>query len=121
MNPLFDAMQRIWIHRAVDLFVGVVSPLLFMGRDEKNQEFDTRLLEAQLWNFVFKTARSRNEENAWDNAVIEVFGHHNWDLLPVTEVDPVDPGWLKVDAIMDEYYANRNRREEKEEKELRKL
>ena len=103
-------MQRIYIQRAVDLFVHIVGPLLYMGEDEKTAEFDIKLLEMQLYNFIFARARDRNEERAWTNAVIEVFGHNNYDLLPDTEADPPDPRWLKVDAIMEEYRVNRDLR-----------
>ena len=66
----------------------------------------------------FRRARDRNEEDAWDNAVYEVFGHTDLDLLPDTEADPPHPQWLKVDAVMDEYRTQRELREEKEEKRL---
>jgi hypothetical protein len=50
----------------------------------------------QRWNFIFRRARDRNEEDAWDNAVYEVFGHTDLDLLPDTEADPPRPQWLKA-------------------------
>ena len=120
MNPLYNAMQRIYIQRAVDIFTHIVGPILYMGENEKTEEFDIKLLEAQLYNFIFRRVRDRNDERAWTNVVHEVFGHTNFDDLPDTEADPPDPGWLKVDAIMEEYHANREQREKKEEKELLK-
>jgi hypothetical protein len=80
-----------------------------MGRKEKALEFDVRLLEAQLWNFIRDRARDYNEEQVWSNAVREVFGHDNWDLLPDTEAEPVDPGWLRVEEIVAEYCAKRDK------------
>ena len=91
---------------------------MFMGREKNQAEQDIILLEMQLYNFIFRTARDRNEEDAWTGAVYEVFGHMDLDLLPDTEADPPDPGWLKVDAIMEEYRVNRGQREEKERKQL---
>lgn len=117
MHPLFNAIKRIYISRCMDLFVSMVAPLIFWGRSEKSMEFDSMLMEAQLWNFIFKAARSRNEENAWDNAVIEVFGHKNWDLLPDIEAEPLDPGWVKVEAIMEKYCVERDKKEALEKKE----
>lgn len=119
MNPLYNAMQRIYIQRVIDLFVHIVGPILYIGEtDEKRREFDLRLMEGQLYNFIFQRARDRNDENAWTDAVHEVFGHTNMEALPDTEADPPDPGWLKVDAIMDQYRVKRDQREEREEKEL---
>ena len=92
---------------------------MFMSAEtEKEEKQDIMLLEIQLYNFIFRVARQHNEERAWTNAVVEVFGHKDWDALPDTEADPPDPGWLKVDAIMEEYHLNREQREEKEEKQL---
>jgi len=53
-----------------------------MGEDEKTAEFDIKLLEAQLYNFIFARARDHNDERAWTNTVLEVFGHMNFDDLP---------------------------------------
>lgn len=89
-----------------------------MAEDEGTKEFDLKLLEGQLYNFIFQRARDRNDERAWTDAVIDVFGHTRFEELPDTEADPQDPGWLKVDAIMDEYTTNRDTREQKEEKEI---
>jgi hypothetical protein len=83
-----------------------------MGEDENTEEFDIKLLEMQLYNFIFARARDHNEERAWTNAVIEVFGHNNYDVLPDTEADPPDSGWLTGDAIMDEYRVNRAKKEQ---------
>lgn len=93
---------------------------MYMGEVEKDAEMDIKLLEMQIYNFIFRRARDRNDERAWSNAVLEVFGHMNLDELPDTEADPPDRGWLKVDAMMDEYRVNRDQREEKEEKEINK-
>lgn len=64
---------------------------------------------------------SARDERAWTNAVLEVFGHNDYDLLPDTEADPPDPGWLKVDAIMEEYHAAEKKRDEEDAKQLRKM
>jgi hypothetical protein len=116
MNPLFDAMRQIWIQRAVDLFAGIVCPLLCHGRRGKALEVDVRLMEAQLWNFILDRARDYNEENAWTNAVTEVFGHTRFDELPDTEADPPDPGWTRVEEIVAKYCADRDVREAEEKK-----
>jgi len=92
-----------------------------MAEDEKTAEFDIKLLEMQLYNFIFQRARDRNDERAWTNAVIEVFGHMNWDALPDTEADPPDAGWLKVDEIMEEYHVAEKKRDEEDAKQLRKI
>lgn len=91
-----------------------------MGEDEKTAEFNMKLLVAQLYNFIFARTRDRNNERAWTNAVLEVFGHMNFDDLPDTEADPPHPKWLKVDAIMDEYSTQRDLSENRDEKELLK-
>jgi hypothetical protein len=50
--------------------------------------------------------------------VIEVFGHDDVERLPDTEADPPDPGWVKVDAMMDEYHARMKREDKEYEKAL---
>lgn len=121
MNPLFNAMKRIWIQRAVDLFSGIVTPLIFMGHSEKEMKFDTWLIEAWLWNLIiFRAARDYNEENAWTNAVTEVFGHNDYDLLPDTEAEPVDPGWLRVEEIHAAHCAKLDKQDEETKKQFDK-
>jgi hypothetical protein len=93
-----------------------------MGDTNKDRvEFDMRLMEGQLYNFIFQRARDRNDENSWTDAVIEVFGHTRFEELPDTESDPPDPGWLKVDAIMEEYHVAERKRDEEDAKQLRKI
>jgi hypothetical protein len=51
-------------------------------------------------------------------------GRHRWIagyLLPDTAADPRDPGWLKVDAIMEEYHVAERKRDEEDAKHLRKI
>jgi hypothetical protein len=120
INLLLDAMRSIYVTRCVDVFADIVGIIIYTGRSDTEVKFDKKLLEMRLWNLVFREARDFNEERAFDNAVVEVFGTSDWDLLPDTEADPLDPGWDKVEAITDEYRLQRDIKEKKEEEEFKK-
>jgi hypothetical protein len=44
--------------------------------------------------------------------------HRVFEALPDTEVDP---RWLKVDAIMEEYHVAERKRDEEDAKKIRKI
>ncbi len=69
IQPLLDALSRIMLGRAVDIFAHTVKALLYIGEDERTQDFDLRLFEAQLWHFIFQRARDGHYEKTWTAAV----------------------------------------------------